>query len=81
MDLLFFPIPFSVSMADFRKPSSFCLEICLKNPSILRSVTAFKGMRPSSALHNIFGVDLFTPRICFQKFKWTCSIEYFSHES
>ena len=46
MDLLFFLIPFSVSMADFSKPSSFCLEICLKNPSILRSVTAFKGMRP-----------------------------------
>ena len=74
MDLLFFLIPFSVSVADFSKPSSFCLEICLKNPSILRSVTAFKGMWPSLALHNIFGVDLFTPRICLQKFKWTCSI-------
>ena len=54
MDLLFFLIPFSVSMADFSKPSSFCLEICFKNPSILRLVTAFKGMRPSSALHNIY---------------------------
>ena len=81
MDLLFFLILLSVSMADFGKPSSFCLEICLKNPSILRSVTAFKGMRPSSALHNIFGVDLYIPRICLQKFKWTCSIGDFSHES
>ena len=35
MDLLFLLIPFSVSMADFSKPSSFCLEICFKNPSIL----------------------------------------------
>ena len=26
--LIIFLIPFSVSMADFSKPSSFCLEIC-----------------------------------------------------
>ena len=62
--LIVFLIHFWVSMADFSKPSSFCLEICLQNPSIL-----------------IFGVDLFTPRICLQKFKWTCSVGDFSHES